>query len=84
VVCPIGHETFGNGAAIKAAAERVEEEVERVHVDMECMDALFGALPHFPRVQIDSLAPHLSWDLFQKGRIPLRGRSNRKGHREEA
>ena len=69
VVRPIEHETFGDGAAIEAAAERVEdesrldgEEVQCIHVDMECVGALFGALPHFPGVQVDSLAPHLSWD----------------------
>ena len=69
VVRPIEHETFGDGTAIEAAAERVKdesrlngEEVQCIHVDMECVGALFSALPHFPGVQVDSLAPHLSWD----------------------
>ena len=69
VVRPIKHETFGNGTAVKAAAEGIEdqasfdgEEVQRIHVDMEGVCALFGALANFPGVQIDGLASHLSRD----------------------
>ncbi len=69
MVRTIEHETFGDGAAIEAAAKRVKdesrldgEEVQCIHVDMECVGALFRALPRFPGVQVDSLAPRLSWD----------------------
>ncbi len=69
MIRPIEHQAFGDGAAVKAASEGIEdetsfdgEEVQRVHVDMEGVGALFGALPHFPRVQIDGLASDLSRD----------------------
>jgi hypothetical protein len=69
VVGPLEHKAFGNGTAVKAAAEGVKDEscfdgkeVQRIHVDMECVGSLFGALPHFPGVQVDSLAAYLSWD----------------------